>query len=213
MVKLTNLNISERAKAGKGAARATRRDGMVPGVVYGGKKEPNLISIDPRIIMKELQRGGWQSRLYRFEIDGEEVRALIRDIQFHPVSDAALHIDFLRLVAGQKVHVQVGIVFEGEEESPGIKRGGALNIARHAVDVRVPVEDIPEHFVVDVSKLDIHDNVRWDDLKGTEKATPMLQIPNFVIASIAPPTVDEEADAAEAAGAEAASAESAEGDK
>lgn len=192
MAKLTTLNISERAKAGKGAARATRRDGMVPGVVYGGKKEPNLVSIDPRIIMKELERGGWQSRLYRFEIGGEEVRALIRDIQFHPVSDAALHIDFLRLVPGQKVHVQVGIVFEGEEDAPGIKRGGALNIARHSVDVRVPVEDIPEHFIVDVSKLDIHDNVRWDDLQGTEKAIPMLQIPNFVIASVAPPTIDEE---------------------
>ncbi|MXV43680.1 50S ribosomal protein L25/general stress protein Ctc [Saccharibacter sp. 17.LH.SD] len=209
MAKLTTLQISERAKAGKGAARATRRDGMVPGVIYGGKQEPRLVSIDPRIITKELHRGGWQSRLYQFSVGGEQVHALIRDIQFHPVSDAPIHIDFLRLVPGQQVHVQVGIVFEGEEEAPGVKRGGVLNIARHAVDVRVPVEDIPEHFTVDLSKLDINDNVRWDDLKGTEKSTPVLQIPNFVIASIAPPSVEEDGDSAEGE----SEASSAEGDK
>lgn len=205
MSKITTLQISERAKAGKGAARATRREGLVPGVVYGGKQEPNLVSIDPRIIMKELHRGGWQSRLYQFEIGGKNIRALIRDIQFHPVSDAPIHIDFLRLVPGQKVHVQVGISFTGEEEAPGIKRGGVLNIARHSVDVLVDVDHIPEHFTVDLSKLDINDNVRWDDLSGTEHATPTLHIPNFVIASIAAPTVDEEV--SEDAEAEAPSAE------
>ncbi|MCX5614462.1 50S ribosomal protein L25/general stress protein Ctc [Bombella saccharophila] len=208
MAKITTLEISQRAKAGKGAARATRREGLVPGVVYGGKKEPALVSIDPRIIMKELHRGSWQSRLYQFNIGGEQVHALIRDIQFHPVSDAPIHIDFLRLVPGQSVHVQVGITFTGEEDAPGIKRGGVLNIARHSVDVEVPVENIPEHFTVDLSKLDINDNVRWDDLQGTEHATPTLHIPNFVIASIAPPTVDEEPeDTAEGEG-EAAAAES-----
>nr|WP_155573399.1 MULTISPECIES: 50S ribosomal protein L25/general stress protein Ctc [unclassified Bombella] len=202
------MEISQRAKAGKGAARATRREGLVPGVVYGGKKEPALVSIDPRIIMKELHRGSWQSRLYQFNIGGEQVHALIRDIQFHPVSDAPIHIDFLRLVPGQSVHVQVGITFTGEEDAPGIRRGGVLNIARHSVDVEVPVENIPEHFTVDLSKLDINDNVRWDDLQGTEHATPTLHIPNFVIASIAPPTVEEEPEAgAEAEGA-AAPAES-----
>ncbi len=204
MAKVTTLEISQRAKAGKGAARATRREGMVPGVVYGGKKEPTLVSIDPRIIMKELHRGAWQSRLYQFSIGGEQVHALIRDIQFHPVSDAPIHIDFLRLVPGQSVHVQVGITFTGEDEAPGIKRGGVLNIARHSVDVEVPVENIPEHFTVDLSKLDINDNVRWDDLQGTEHSTPTLHIPNFVIASIAPPTVDEETEeASEEAAAEA----------
>ncbi|MCX5619188.1 MULTISPECIES: 50S ribosomal protein L25/general stress protein Ctc [Bombella] len=208
MAKITTLEISQRAKAGKGAARATRREGLVPGVVYGGKKEPALVSIDPRIIMKELHRGSWQSRLYQFNIGGEQVHALIRDIQFHPVSDAPIHIDFLRLVPGQSVHVQVGITFTGEEDAPGIRRGGVLNIARHSVDVEVPVENIPEHFTVDLSKLDINDNVRWDDLQGTEHATPTLHIPNFVIASIAPPTVEEEPEAgAEAEGA-AAPAES-----
>lgn len=190
MAKLTTLEVSGRAKAGKGAARATRRAGMVPGVIYGGKQEPSLISIDPRVIMKELHRGGWKSRLYQFSVDGQPVRALIRDIQFHPVSDAPIAIDFYRLVPGQKVHVDVGIVFTGEEDSPGIKRGGVLNVARHSVDVHTDVEHIPEHFTADLSKLDINDNVRWDDLQGTEHSTPTLQVPNFVIASIASPTVD-----------------------
>lgn len=205
VAKVTTLEISQRAKAGKGAARATRRAGLVPGVVYGGKKEPNLVSIDPRIIMKELHRGGWQSRLYQFTVEGEQIHALIRDIQFHPVSDAPIHIDFLRLVPGQSIHVQVGIVFTGEDEAPGIKRGGVLNIARHVVDVQVAVENIPEHFTVDLSKLDINDNVRWEDLQGTEHCTPTLHIPNFVIASVAAPTVDAEAESAEEAAEEAAS--------
>ncbi|QHI94948.1 50S ribosomal protein L25/general stress protein Ctc [Aristophania vespae] len=208
MAKLTTLEISERAKAGKGAARATRRAGLVPGVVYGGKQEPNLISIDPRIIMKELHREGWQSRLFQFQVGGKAVRALIRDIQFHPVTDAPLHIDFLRLVPGQKVTVQVNIVFNGDEEAPGIKRGGVLNIARHNVEVQVDVDHIPEHFTVDLSNLDIGDNVRWEDLQGTEHSTPVLQIENFVVASIAAPTVDEDVEeASEDAATDAASAE------
>ncbi|QDH15203.1 50S ribosomal protein L25/general stress protein Ctc [Oecophyllibacter saccharovorans] len=199
MAKLTNLKVSERAKAGKGAARATRRAGQVPGVVYGGKQEPELLSIDPRVIMKELHRGGWKSRLYSFDLGGKEVRGLIRDIQFHPVTDAPISIDFLRLVPGQKVNVEVAVVFTGEEEAPGIKRGGVLNVARHSVDVHTDVDHIPEHFTADLSKLDINDNVRWDDLQGTEHSTPTLQVPNFVIASIAAPTVDavEEQEAAE----------------
>lgn len=207
MSKITTIEVSERAKAGKGAARATRRAGLVPGVVYGGKQEPVLVSVDPRVINKELHQGGWQSRLYRFEVGGANTRALIRDIQFHPVTDAPIHIDFLRLVPGQKVHVQVAIAFTGEEEAPGIKRGGVLNIARHSVDVQVDVEHIPEHFTVDLSKLEIGENVRWDDLGGTEHVTPTLQIPNFVIASIAAPTVDEEPSEGEDGPDEAASEE------
>ncbi|MDF7673343.1 50S ribosomal protein L25/general stress protein Ctc [Acetobacteraceae bacterium ESL0709] len=210
MAKLATLEISERAKAGKGAARATRRAGLVPGVVYGGKQEPCLISIDPRIIMKELHREGWQSRLFQFQAGGQSVRALIRDIQFHPVTDVPLHIDFLRLVPGQKVTVQVNIAFSGEEDAPGIKRGGVLNIVRHNVEVQVDVEHLPEHFTVDLSKLDIGDNVRWEDLHGTEHCTPVLHVENFVIASVAAPTVDKAADEAEEAAAEAASEAAAE---
>ncbi|GAN52848.1 50S ribosomal protein L25/general stress protein Ctc [Tanticharoenia sakaeratensis] len=208
MASLTTLEVSSRAKAGKGAARATRRAGLVPAVIYGAKQEPTLISLDPRLIHKEMVRGGWSSRLYELGTEGGTTRALMRDVQLHPVSDAPVHVDFQRLAPGEKVHVTVSIAFTGEESAPGIKRGGVLNVIRHSVDVMVDAEHIPESFTVDLSSLDIHDNVRWDDLKGTEHATPVLQIPNFVVATVAPPTVDAEMEA-EAAAKAAAAAEAA----
>nr|WP_244974621.1 MULTISPECIES: 50S ribosomal protein L25/general stress protein Ctc [Gluconobacter] len=205
---MTTLAVSTRAKAGKGAARATRRAGLVPAVIYGGKQEPSIIALDPRVIMKELHRGGWSSRVYNLAAEGAEpVAALIRDVQLHPVTDAPIHIDFQRVAAGTKVHVQVSIIFVGEEKAPGIKRGGVLNVVRHSVDVAADAASIPESFTVDLSVLDIHDSVRWSDLKGTEgvKLTGH-QAADLVIASIAPPTIDAEMEAEAAAKAAAAAA-------
>ncbi|GFE93247.1 50S ribosomal protein L25/general stress protein Ctc [Acetobacter persici] len=197
--KITSIDASARAKAGKGAARATRRAGLVPAVIYGGKKEPTLIALDPRIVIKGIQASGWRSRVYEIKVEGGVTeRALIRDIQLHPVKDSPEHVDFLRLAAGQKVTVEVSVHFSGEEKAPGIKRGGVLNIVRHTVEVEADAEHIPEFFTVDLSALDINDNVRWEDLKGTENVTPLVHIPNFVIATIAAPSVDEADEAAEA---------------
>ena len=190
MSKITSIEASARAKAGKGAARATRRAGLVPGVVYGGKQEATLIAVDPRIIVKGLQTSGWRSRVYEVNVDGKVERALIRDVQLHPVKDSPVHVDFMRLSAGSRVHVEVSVHFVGEDKSPGIKRGGMLNVVRHTVDVEVPAEQIPEFFTVDLTKLDINDNVRWEDVAGTEGATPISHEANFVIASIAAPNVD-----------------------
>lgn len=204
--KITSIDASARAKAGKGAARATRRAGLVPGVIYGGKKEPTLIALDPRIVIKGIQASGWRSRVYEIKVAGGGTeRALIRDIQLHPVKDSPEHIDFLRLAAGQKVTVEVSVHFSGEEKAPGLKRGGVLNIVRHTVEVEADAEHIPEFFTVDLSALDINDNVRWEDLKGTENVTPLVHIPNFVIATIAAPSVDA-TDEAEDGEAEAPSA-------
>lgn len=197
--KITSIDASARAKAGKGAARATRRAGLVPAVIYGGKKEPTLIALDPRIVIKGIQASGWRSRVYEIKVEGGVTeRALIRDIQLHPVKDSPEHVDFLRLAAGQKVTVEVSVHFSGEEKAPGLKRGGVLNIVRHTVEVEADAEHIPEFFTVDLSALDINDNVRWEDLKGTENVTPLVHIPNFVIATIAAPSVDEADEAAEA---------------
>ncbi|QEO17575.1 50S ribosomal protein L25/general stress protein Ctc [Acetobacter vaccinii] len=190
MSKITSIEASARAKAGKGAARATRRAGLVPGVVYGGKQEATLIAVDPRIIVKGLQTSGWRSRVYEVNVDGKVERALIRDVQLHPVKDSPVHVDFMRLSAGSRVHVEVSVHFVGEDKCPGIKRGGMLNVVRHTVDVEVPAEQIPEFFTVDLTKLDINDNVRWEDVAGTEGATPISHEANFVIASIAAPNVD-----------------------
>ena len=191
MSKITTIQASARAKAGKGAARATRREGLVPGVVYGGKQESTLIALDPRLVIKAIQTSGWRSRVYDIQIEGGKTeRALVRDVQLHPVKDSPVHIDFLRLAAGSRVHVEVAVHFVGEDKCPGIKRGGMLNIVRHTVDVEVAAENIPEFFTVDLTKLDINDNVRWDDVQGTEGATPVSHEANFVVASIAAPLVD-----------------------
>jgi large subunit ribosomal protein L25 len=159
--------------------------------VYGGKQESTLIALDPRLVVKAIQTSGWRSRVYDIQIEGgKNERALVRDVQLHPVKDSPVHIDFLRLAAGSRVHVEVAVHFVGEDKCAGIKRGGMLNIVRHTVDVEVAAENIPEFFTVDLSKLDINDNVRWDDVQGTEGATPVSHEANFVVASIAAPLVD-----------------------
>jgi len=191
-----------RQRAGKGAARATRRAGKVPAVVYGGGQEPTLVALDPRAVVRELHRGGWQSRQYELTAEGQTIRALIRGVQFHPVTDAPEHVDFQRLVAGTKIKVAVPVHFDNEATSPGLKRGGVLNVVRHAVEVFCDSDHIPDQFTADLGPLDFNDNVRWHDLKGTEHSTPVISR-DFVVATVVPPTKVEAAPEAGAAAAPA----------
>jgi large subunit ribosomal protein L25 len=138
--------------------------------------------------MRELTRAGWQSRVYEVTVDGAATRALIRDVQFHPVSDAPEHVDFQRLAAGEKIRVAVPVHFANEGLSPGLKRGGVLNVIRHAVEVYCDPDAIPEQFSADLSGLDFNANVRWHDLKGIEGTHPVITGRDFVVATVAPPT-------------------------
>jgi large subunit ribosomal protein L25 len=187
------IEAESRSRAGKGVARATRRAGKVPAVIYGAKEEPALIALDPRIVLRELKRGGWRSRLYEIALGGQKTRALMRDVQFHPVTDQPEHVDFQRLAAGEKVRVSVQVVFLNEGISPGLKRGGVLNVVRHAVEVACDPDSIPEKFEADLGGLDINDNIRWHNLTGVGSATPVILDRDFVIATVAPPTVVAEA--------------------
>jgi large subunit ribosomal protein L25 len=205
MANVVTIEAETRTRAGKGAARATRREGKVPGVVYGGKQEPSLIALQPREVLRELQRAGWQSRLYELKTGGGPVRALIRGVQFHPVTDSPVHIDFQRLIAGQRVKVRVPVHFENDGISPGLKRGGVLNVVRHAVEVYCESDNIPEQFTADLGPLDFNDNVRWHDLKGTENMRAVIDR-DFVIATVVPPTKIEEVAAAVTAAPAAAPA-------
>jgi large subunit ribosomal protein L25 len=205
MANVVTIEAEVRARSGKGAARATRRAGKVPAVIYGGKQEPNLISLDPRVVLRELHRAGWQSRLYEIAAGGEPIKALIRAVQFHPVSDAPEHVDFQRLVAGQRIKVAVPVHFENDGISPGIKRGAVLNVVRHAVEVYCDAENIPEQFTADLGPLDFNDNVRWHDLKGTEQVKPVIDR-DFVVATVVPPTKIEVVAEAAVAGAPSAAA-------
>jgi len=195
-----------RPRAGKGVARATRREGKVPAVIYGAKQEPSLIALDPRFVLRELKRGGWRSRLYEISVDGQKSRALMRDVQFHPVTDQPEHVDFQRLAAGERVRVAVVVSFLNEATCLGLKRGGMLNVVRHKVEVEVDPDHIPEKFEADLATLDINDTIRWHDLLGTENCQPVILGRDFVVATVAPPTVSAEQLAAEAAAAAAAAA-------
>lgn len=206
---MANFEVIEavsRPRAGKGMARATRREGKVPGVIYGAKQEPTLIALDPRAVMRELKRGGWRSRLYEIGLDGSKTRALMRDVQFHPVTDQPEHVDFQRLAAGERIRVAVQVVFLNEGTSPGLKRGGVLNVVRHTIDVACDPDSIPEKFEADLGQLDINDNVRWHNLLGIGDAKPVILDRDFVVATIGAPTVITEVAAEPGAAAPAAAA-------
>jgi large subunit ribosomal protein L25 len=209
MANFVTIEAEARARAGKGAARATRRAGKVPAVIYGAKQAPTLIALDPRAVLTEIKRGGWRSRLFELKVDGIATRALMRDVQFHPLTDAAEHVDFQRLAAGEQIRVSVAVHYLNEATSPGLKKGGVLNVVRHTVEVWADPEQVPAFFEADLGTLDINDNIRWHDLKGTEQSRPTAAERDFVVATVAPPT--RSADTAEPAAAAAAPAAPAKG--
>ncbi len=201
MANYVTIEAEARARAGKGAARATRRAGKVPAVIYGAKQEPTLIALEPRAVLKQLQQGGWRSRLFELKLAGESHRALMRDVQFHPVTDAPEHVDFQRLAPGEHIRVSVAVHYLNEATSPGLKKGGVLNVVRHTVEVFADPDHVPTFFEADLGALEIAANIRWHDLKGTEAVRPTAKEHDFVVATIAPPTKSAEAPAAEAAAA------------
>ena len=206
MATFTTIEAEARGRAGKGAARASRRAGKVPAVLYGAKEAPTLLQMEPKLVMRELVRGGWRSRLFEVDVEGSKSRALIREVQFHPVTDVPIHVDFQRLASGQRIRVAVTVQFSGELTSPGLKRGGVLNVVRHSVEVMADPDTVPESFSADLSALDINDNVRWTDLVGTENVAPMIAGRDFVIATVAAPTKGAEPVVAEGGATPAAAA-------
>lgn len=203
MANFVTIEAEARERAGKGAARATRRQGKVPGVIYGAKAEPTMISLDPKVVMKELHRGGWSSRLFEVKVGASSERALMRAVQFHPVTDTVEHVDFQRLAPGERFKVAVSVVFINDTTSPGIKRGGVLNVVRHAIECMCDPENVPDHFEADLGALDINGTVRWSNLKGTDGIKPVQGERDFVVATIAPPTKSAEAPAEAAAASKA----------
>lgn len=193
MVQTIRIEAEARGRAGKGAARATRREGFVPGVVYGAKREATLVAFDPRDIIKELQKGSWQSHVYDVAVkDGETERALLREVQFHPVTDRPLHVDFQRLAPGARIRVKVPVVFQHEDTCPGLKAGGVLNLVRRELEVLVDPETVPETFTIDLAEAKIGESIRWSAVVDKAGAKPVIQGRDFVVATIAAPTVVEE---------------------
>jgi large subunit ribosomal protein L25 len=205
MPEIISLNAEPRPRAGKGVARAMRRSGRVPGIVYGDKREPVLISLEPRELARVLSRPGVFATLVDLSVDGTTHRTLPRDIQYHPISDAPLHVDFMRVAAGAQVTVTVPVAFINHERSVGLRRGGILNIVSHGIEMICSVDNIPDRVVVDLDGLDIGDSIHSGAVEMPPGARMAVQQRDFTIASIAASSaVKEEAAAAAATAATAA---------
>jgi len=201
MVQTIRIEAEAREQAGKGAARATRRQGLVPAVIYGAKAEATLAALDPRDVMKELHSGGWQSHLYEVAVKGGATeRCLMRDVQFHPVTDRPIHVDFQRLAPGSRIRVKVAVHFLNEETCPGIKAGGVLNVVRREIEVMADPDNVPEAFEIDLGAANIADGLRWSAVKDQFGAKPVIVGRDFMVASIAAPTVVDDTAPVAAAG-------------
>ncbi|NKB56181.1 MAG: 50S ribosomal protein L25/general stress protein Ctc [Alphaproteobacteria bacterium] len=194
MSDISILEAEPRERAGKGAARAERRAGRVPCVIYGAKKDPRSISIDPLVLVKNLSAGVFFSTVYEVQINGsgDKERVLPRDVQLHPVTDVPQHVDFLRVTSATKVTVEVPCRFLNEEESEGLKRGGVLNVVRYAIEVNCAVDTIPQEIDVDLTGLDIGDSVHFSHVSLPDGVEPTISDRDFTIATIAAPTIVEE---------------------
>ncbi|MCW9034955.1 MAG: 50S ribosomal protein L25/general stress protein Ctc [Rhodospirillales bacterium] len=219
MSDFTTFNAEARERAGKGAARAVRKTGRIPAVIYGDSKDPSSISLEPLEYKKAIIGGGFFSTVFEIKVGGKTEKVLARDVQLHPVTDRPLHLDFLRLGKNTKVTVAVPVNFINEVESPGLKRGGVLNIVRHDLDLVCRGDAIPQSIEIDLTGLEIGDGVHISAVTLPEGVVPDITDRDFTIATVAPPTVmksveEEEAEEAAAAeAAEAAEAEAAEGDE
>lgn len=172
MSKIVQLKAAARARAGKGASRAVRREGLVPGVVYGDKKEPQLVSLNYRELEPHIQSGRFLSTLVDLDVDGATVRALPRDIQFEPVRDFIIHVDFLRLGKDARFAVDIPVHFKGQESAPGVKAGGVLNVVSHTVSLYCTPDLIPDEITVDVSGLQIGQSIHLSQVELPKGVSP-----------------------------------------
>ena len=203
MPEIISLSAEPRASAGKGAARATRRAGRVPGIIYGDDKEPMPISLEPRELSRAINRAGFFATIVDVAVDGSVHRTLAREVQYHPVTDDALHVDFMRVGAGATVHVSVPVHFVNHERSPGLRRGAILNVIRHTVDIACAVDKIPDQLIIDLDGLEIGDSIHVETVSMPEGVQPVLGSRDSTSASLAASSaVREEALAAAAAAPE-----------
>jgi large subunit ribosomal protein L25 len=201
------LNVQLRDKTGKGASRALRREGRVPAVLYGGNDAPVHFSLDPIQLDKELHQTGFLSKIFEIPLDKKKEKALARIVQFHPVTDRPIHVDFLRVSKDKKITVSVPLHFVNEEKSPGIKKGGVLNVLFHNLELMCDIDHIPSEIEIDLAGLEIHHTIHLTDIKLPEGVVPANAERDNSIANIVAPTVmkktgEEGESATEAAAAE-----------
>jgi large subunit ribosomal protein L25 len=196
------LRAEVRTGTGKGPAYQARLKGLVPAVVYGGEDAPQNVSVDYRTLERHVETGTFLTTLFNLDVGGKKTRVLPRAVQVDPVTDRPVHVDFMRLGAGAKVRIAVPVHFHNQGESPGLKKGGVLNIVRHEIELLCPAESIPDAIEIDLAGMDIHDSIHIADVKLPEGVKPIIRGRDFTVASIVAPTsVIEEQKAAAAAAA------------
>ena len=218
---MSNLEANLRSDTSKGNNNILRKQGMVPGVLYGGEEKNELISVSKKNLKILLDQENFLSNVLKIKIKDKEIDVLPREVAFDVVTDEPIHVDFLRMVAGRKIILEIPVRFINNEQSPGLKRGGVLNIVRRKVELKCPTESIPNELVVDLDGVDIGQSFKISAIKLPENVHPTIQGRDFVVATLAAPTVIKEpekpaeaAEGTEATGGEGAAqaTEGAEGD-
>jgi len=182
------LSAETRERAGKGASRAMRREGRVPAVVYGNKQEPLSIHVEEKVLVKMLNTGHFMNSVIMIEGAGDAIRTLPKDVQFHPVTDRPLHVDFLRIGEHTTVHVNVPVVFTNEEKSPGLKRGGVLNVVAHELELIVDAADIPDEISISLEGLDVGSSIHISQVALPAGASVAHAESDFTVATIVAPS-------------------------
>ena len=196
---IPDLVALERTGTGKGTARQTRREGMVPGIVFGGETDPLPIKIPFNVLLKKLKAGRFKSTLFNLKVEGhDDVRVICRDVQRHVVKDLPTHLDLMRLHRNTKVNLFIHVVFENEEESPGLKKGGVLTVVRPEVELVVTAQNIPEQITVDLTGLEVGDSITISSITLPSGAKPTIDR-DFVIATLSAPSSLRSADEEEEA--------------
>ena len=186
---MATLNAKKRETKTSGDINKLRIDGFVPAILYGGSEQNKKISLNKNSIKNLIDSENFFSAILNLNIDGKEEKVIPKDISFDPLSDEPVHIDFLRIVKGTKLALEIPVRFINSEKSPGLKKGGVLNIVRRKIEVKCPTENIPSELVVDLNNTEIGESIKISSIKLTENVVPTIQGRDFVVATVASPTV------------------------
>ena len=192
MAEAIELKAWSRGRTGTGGARAIRREGRIPGIVYGGSDEPLNITLETKEVPKQIQTGHFQSTVYMLDMDGTKIRAIPRDVQVDPVRDFPIHVDFMRLAKNAMVDGEVPVQFLNEGAAPGLKRGGVLNVVRHEISLNCPADAIPGSIEIDLSGMEIGDSIHISSVALPEGAAPTIADRDFTVATIVGRGAEEE---------------------
>ncbi len=196
-----------RERAGKGASRALRREGRVPAVIYGGNDDPVAIHVEAKELLRQLNTGHFMNSIVMVDVGGKKVRTLPKDVAVHPVTDRPVHVDFLRLAKDAKIQVAVPVVFANEEASPGLKKGGVLNVVRHELELVCESDKIPDNITIDVTGLEVGDAIHISHVSLPQGSESAITDRDFTIATVVAPSALKQAERAESEEGETAEAE------